>query len=306
MTSRNLQRRAAAGLTVITLAAVLSGCTSGAAPEAPAPSGAATGSQDAPGPTSAAPTAGSSTAQAPAGTAAPEASGWTALQDSAPFTALAPEQQQKISALEAMDMATFEKQSRDDQLAYGAFLREVYQDYAIAGMAAIATDSQLPAPQKVPSSGTGAQIMGDEQLKAATARWSVQPDSAFAAATPAADNNYTKMAPSRVSPLFATAYEEASRPAALSKENVLAAASESQGTQIVNESNNFIPFDGSWEELTFKIVEIQNTETQARNQLYFAYTPFTDIHGAKDGVWILMYNAQEGQEKWIPDLNVID
>lgn len=303
MTSRNLQRRTAAGLTALTLAAVLSGCTSGAAP---APSGAATGSQAAPGPTASASSAESSTAQAPAGTATPAASGWTALQDSAPFKALTPEQQQKISALEAMDMATFEKQSRDDQLAYGAFLREVYQDYAIAGMAAIAPDSQLPAPQKVPSSGTGAQIMGDEQLKAATARWSVQPDAAFAATTPAADNNYTKMAPSRVSPLFPTAYAEASRPAALSKENVLAAVSESQGTQIVNESNNFIPFDGSWEELTFKIVELQNAETQARNQLYFAYTPFTDIHGAKDGVWILMFNAQEGQEKWIPDLNVID
>ncbi|MGP4033049.1 hypothetical protein [Pseudarthrobacter sp. 1C304] len=300
MTSRNLQRRKAAGLTLLTLAAVLSGCTSGAA------SGAGTGNQSAPGPTAPGSSAASSAAQAPAGTASPAASGWTALQDSAPFKALTPEQQQKISALEAMDMATFEKQSRDDQLAYGAFLREVYQDYAIAGTAAIAPDSRLPAPQKVPSSGTGAQIMGDELLKAATARWSVQPDAAFAATTPAADNNYTKMAPSRVSPLFATAYEEASRPAALSKENVLAAVTGPQGTQIVNESNNFIPFDGSWEELTFKIVEMQNTETQARNQLYFAYTPFTDIHGAKDGVWILMYDAQEGQEKWIPDLNVID
>ncbi|KUM36888.1 hypothetical protein [Arthrobacter sp. EPSL27] len=302
MTSRNLQRRTAAGLTLLTLGAVLSGCTSGAAPEATAPSSAATGSQAAPGPTAPA----SSAAQSPAGSAAPAASGWTALQDSAPFKALTPEQQQKISTLEAMDMATFQQQSRDDQLAYGAFLREVYQDYAIAGMAAIAPGSQLPAPEKVPSSGTGAQIMGDDQLKAATARWSVQPDAAFAATTPAADNNYTKMAPSRVSPLLTTAYADASRPAALSKDNVLAAVSESQGTQIVNESNNFIPFDGSWEELTFKIVEMQNTETQARNQLYFAYTPFTDIHGAKDGVWILMYNAQEGQEKWIPDLNVID
>ena len=87
-----------------------------------------------------------------------------------------------------MDQGTFEQQSRDDQLAYGAFLREVYQEDAAA--------------VKVSRTSTGAEIIDDERLKEATARGSVQPDGA-AAATPAEPgSNYTKMAPSRVSPAF--------------------------------------------------------------------------------------------------------
>ena len=95
-------------------------------------------------------------------------------------------------------------------------------------------------------------------------------------------------------------------PSAPAQEGVLARLSDPQATQVVNESNNFIFYDGSWEQLEFKVVEMQSTDTQAREQFFFAFTPFTDIHGAKDGVWVLMYTADESQEKWIPDLSVID
>ncbi|MET1153790.1 hypothetical protein [Arthrobacter sp.] len=298
MTARHVHRRAAAGLTLLTLAASLSGC----AAEATTQAGAASHS---PGPAQS-----SSPAQNPAPSAAsstPQGSGWTALQDSGAFKALTPQQQSKIGALEAMDGATFERQARDDQLAYGAFLREVYQDYAIAGTAAIAPDSQLPAAKKVSSTSSGAEIMDDEWLKAATARWSVQPDPGFASAAPAAPvSNYTKMAPSRVSPQFPAAYAEVSQPSEVTRAAVLAALPDSKGQVVVDESNSFIPFDGTWEQLPFKIVQVQNSGTRDLSQLYFAYTPFTNIHGAADGVWILMFNAQESQEKWIPDLSVID
>ena len=281
MTAVHLHRRtAAAGLMMFTVAALLSGCT----PGAPAEPGAST-QPAAPTQTGAATSA--AAPSAPAGQAAPTLSG------SAPYQALTAEQQQKISALEAMDQATFEQQSRDDQLAFGAILREVFPADAV------------PAAGKVSRTSTGAEIIDDERLKEATARGSVPPDGATA--TPAAaGSNYTKMAPSRVSPVFPSAYAEVAAPSGLSQEGSLSVLFDPQRTVIVTESNNFIPYDGSWEELEFKIVEMQNSETQARNQLYFAFTPFTDIHGAKDGVWVLMFNAQEGQEKWIPDLTVID
>ena len=291
MTARHLHRRtAAAGLTMFTLAAVLSGCTASAPAEPGAPT------------QSAAPT---QTGAATSAAACRRDPASAALAASAPFKALTAEQQRKISALEAMDQATFEQQSRDDQLAFGAFLREVYQEDAVAGAAANAPEVTAPAAGKVSRTSTGAEIIDDERLKEVTARWSVQPDGATA--TPAAPgSNYTKMAPSRVSPLFPAAYAEVSAPSGLTQEGVLSGLSDPQATQIVNESNNFIFYDGSWEQLEFKVVEMQNTETQARNQYFFAYTPFTDIHGAKDGVWVLMYTAGESQDKWIPDLSVID
>lgn len=293
MTARHLHRRtAAAGLTILTLAALLSGCTA----SAPAEPGAST-EPSAPG-ASTAPPAPSQTGAAPSvgASSAPAGPASAALTDSAPYKALTADQQQKISTLEAMDQSTFEQQSRDDQLAFGAFLREVYPDAAV------------PAAGKVSRTSTGAEIIDDERLKEATARGSVQPDgAASASATPAATgSNYTKMAPSRVSPVFPTAYAEVSAPSGLSQESALSGFSDPQRMVIVTESNNFIPYDGSWEQLEFKVLEMQSTETQARNQLYFAYTPFTDIHGAKDGIWVLMFNAQESQEKWIPDLSVID
>lgn len=280
MTARHLHRLpAAAGLAMFILAAVLSGCTASAPAEPGAPTQSA-----APAQTGAATSAAASAA--PADPASP------ALADSAPYKALTAEQQQKISALEAMDQGAFEQQSRDDQLAYGAFLREVYQEDAAA--------------VKVSRTSTGAEIIDDERLKEATARGSVQPDGA-ATATPAEPgSNYTKMAPSRVSPLFPTAYAEVSVPSAPAQDGVLAGLSDPQATQVVNESNNFIFYDGSWEQLEFKVVEMQSTDTQAREQFFFAFTLFTDIHGAKDGVWVLMYTADESQEKWIPDLSVID
>jgi hypothetical protein len=278
---------------MFTLAAVLSGCTA----SAPAEPGAA--------PQSAAPTqTGAATSAAAPSVPADPAS--AALAASAPFKALTADQQRKISALEAMDQPTFEQQSRDDQLAFGAFLREVYQEDAVAAAAGNAPEVTAQAAGKVSRTSTGAEIIDDERLKEVTARWSVQPDGA-ATATPAAPrSNYTKMAPSRVSPLFPAAYAEVSAPSGLTQEGVLSGLSDPQATQIVNESNNFIFYDGSWEQLEFKVVEMQNTETQARNQYFFAYTPFTDIHGAKDGVWVLMYTAGESQDKWIPDLSVID
>lgn len=282
MTDRRLNRRraAAAGLTLFTLAALLSGCTA----SAPAESGAST--------RPAAPTQPGAATSA-AASAAPAGPASAALTGSAPYRALTAEQQQKISALEAMDQATFEQQSRDDQLAFGAFLREVYQE--------------APATGKISRTSTGAEIIDDELLKEATARLSVQPGPGAATTTPAAaGSNYTKMAPSRVSSLFPTAYADVAAPSGLSQESVLSGLSDPQRMLIVTESNNFIPYDGSWEQLEFKVIEMQSTETQARNQLYFAFTPFTDIHGAKDGVWVLMFNALESQEKWIPDLSVID
>lgn len=272
---------------MFTLVALLSGCTASAPaePGASTPPSAST-QPAAPGQTGAAASAAPSSA--PAGPAS------AALTDSAPYKALTAEQQQKISALEAMDQSTFEQQSRDDQLAFGAFLREVYPEDAV------------PAAGKVSRTSTGAEIIEDERLKEATARRSVQPDGAATTTPAAAGSNYTKMAPSRVSPIFPTAYAEVSAPSGLSQESALSGLSDPQRTVIVTESNNFIPYDGSWEQLEFKVLEMQSTQTQARNQLYFAYTPFTDIHGAKDGVWVLMFNAQESQEKWIPDLSVID
>jgi len=281
MTARHLLRRtAAAGLTLFTLAASLSGCAASAPAEPGTSTQPATPTQ--PG-----------AATSAAASAAPAGPASATLAGSAPYTALTAEQQQKISALEAMDQATFEQQSRDDQLAFGAFLREVYQQDAAAG--------------KISRTSTGAEIIGDELRKEATARWSVQPGPGAATTTPAATgSNYTKMAPSRVSPLFPTAYAQVSAPSGLTRESVLSGLSDPRRMLIVTESNNFIPYDGSWEQLDFKVVETQSTETQARNQLYFAFTPFTDIHGAKNGVWVLMFNAQESQEKWIPDLSVID
>lgn len=288
MTDRHLHRRAtAAGLTMVTLTALLSGCAAsapaepGASARPSAPAEPSASAEASPGQTGAAASA------APSASADPASA---ALSGSAPYKALTAEQQQKISALEAMDQATFEQQSRDDQLAFGAFLREVYP--------------AVPASGKVSRTSTGAEIIDDERLKEATARGSVQPDAATSRA--GTGSNYTKMAPSRVSPVFATAYAEVSAKSGLGKESDLSGLFDPQRTVIVTESNNFIPYDGSWEQLEFKVVEMQSTETQARNQLYFAFTPFTDIHGAKDGVWVLMFNAQEGQEKWIPDLSVID
>ena len=291
MTAKHPHRCTSAAGLCLTLAAALSGCAAGA----PAQPGTST---QTPAPTQT--TASSPAAAYPAGPA------WTPVPDSAPYKALTAEQQSKVSALEAMDMATFEKQSREDQLACGAFLREVYQDSAITGAAGMVPDIKLPAARKVSSSDTGEQIVNDERLKAATARWSVQPDQG-ATATPAdPGGNYAKMAPSRVSPLFPTAYAEVSTPSELTRGTVISGLSDPTGAPVVAESNSFIPMDGSWEELSFKIVEMQNTATHARSQFWFAYTPFTDIHGVKDGVWILMFSAQESQDKWIPDLSVID
>ncbi|WP_354172421.1 hypothetical protein [Arthrobacter sp. UYEF36] len=290
----HLRRGKAAGLTLLTLAVLLSGCTTAA----PAQPGATTGT-----PTQ---TTVSSPASAPSAPAGPASN---ALTGSAPYQALTAEQQQKISVLEAMDQSTFEQQSRDDQLAYGAFLREVYREDAIGGEAGNAPKATMAAAKKVSRTSTGAEIIDDELLKEATARRSVEPDGADegAGTTPAATgSNYAKMAPSRVSPVFPAAYAEVSAPSAPIQETVFSGLSDPQQMLIVDESNNFIPYDGSWEQLEFKVLELQNTETQASNQFYFAYTPFTDIRGAKDGVWILMFNAQEEQEKWIPDLSVID
>ena len=91
MTARHLHRRtAAAGLAMFTLAAVLSGCTASAPAEPGAPTQSAAPTQ-----TGAATSAAASAA--PADPASP------ALADSAPYKALTAEQQQKISALEAMD-----------------------------------------------------------------------------------------------------------------------------------------------------------------------------------------------------------
>ena len=280
MTDRRLnRRRGAAGSALLALAVLLSGCAAGA----PADPGAATQ------PAATQPGAATSAAAS----SAPAVPASAALTDSAQYKALTPEQQQEISALEAMDQATFEKQSRDDQLAFGAFLREVYQEDAV------------PAAGKVSRTSTGAEIIEDERLKEATARRSVQPDSATAAPAGTGSND-AKMAPSRVSPLFETAYADVAAPSGPARESVLSGVSDPERMLIVTESNNFIPYDGSWEQLEFKVVEMQNTETQARNQFYFAFTPFTDIHGARDGVWVLMFNAQESQERWIPDLSVID
>lgn len=289
MTARILRPGNAAGLTLLTLAALLSGCAAGAATQP------GSGTQA---------TATGLAATSAAAPSAPAGPAWTALKDSTPYKALTPQQQQKISALEAMDLDTFEKQSRDDQLAYGAFLREVYQQDAIAGTAGNGPDPALPAARKVSSSDAGQQIINDQLLKAVTARWIAQSD-ACATATPAADGgNYSKMAPSRVSPLFPEAYDAVSSlPPAPGDASGLP---DSTGMVVDDESNNFIPMDGSWEELQFKIIQMQNTATQARTQFWFAFTPFTNIHGEADGVWILMFKAEESQEKWIPDLSVID
>ena len=291
MTDRRLnRRRGAAGAALLAVAVLLSGC----AASAPADPGAATQ----PAPTQAGAATSAATSSAPADPAS------AALTDSAPYKALTPEQQQKISALEVMDQATFEMQSRDDQLAFGAFLREVYQEDAIAAEAGSAAPAAAGAG-KVSRTSTGAGIIEDERLKEATARRSVQPDSATAAPA-GTGSNETKMAPSRVSPLFETAYADVAAPSGPARESVLSGVSDPARMLIVTESNNFIPYDGSWEQLEFKVVEMRNTETQTRNQFYFAFTPFTDIHGAKNGVWVLMFNAQESQERWIPDLSVID
>lgn len=298
MTARRLHRRtAAAGLTLFTLAALLSGCTAGA-PAEPGASTQPASIQPAPTQTSAAASA--------AATSAPAEPASAALKDSAPYQALTAEQQQKISALEAMDQSTFEQQSRDEQLAYGAFLREVYQEDATAEEAGNAPEATIPAAAKVSRTSTGAEIINDERFKEAIARRSAQPYGAAPATPAATGSNYTKMAPSRVSPLLATAYAEVSSQSGPSQDSALAGLPDPERMLIVDESNNFIPYDGSWEQLEFKVVEMQSTETQARSQLYFAFTPFTDIHGAKDGVWVLMFNAQESQERWIPDLAVID
>lgn len=304
---RRHRRSSSASLAVWTVAVLLTGCTAGGPGETasasqtavPTQTGSATlsGGATQPGaPTPATPAAPSGAT--PAVPAAPSVAG------SQPYQALTAEQQQKVSALEAMDQATFEQQSRDDQLAYGAFLREVYQQEAAASEAVNGQRTAPPAAKKVSRTSSGAEIIEDERLKDLTARTSLQ--SGQDAPDPAASGgNYAKLAPSRVSPIFATAYAEAATQAG-GGQTLLSGLSDPERMRIVDESNNFIPYDGSWEQLEFKVIEVQSSATRARSQLYFAYTPFTDVHGAKDGVWVLMFNAQESQEKWIPDLSVID
>ena len=291
VTERRRYRCRATGFTagVITVAALLSGCA--AAPTEPGAASATGTSAPAgvPAPGSPpAPSTGATSAAASAAAGAARAS----LEDSAPYKALTAEQQSRVSALEAMDVATFQKQSRDDQLAYGAFLREVYPGDAVAGAAGNSPDPKVPAARKVSSSDTGEQVVKDQLLKAATAM--------------AAGGNYAKMAPIRVSPLFTEAYAEVSSVPAATGAPAASGLPESTGMMVENESNTFLPMDGSWEELTFKIVEMRDTATEARTQFWFAYTPFTNIHGEQDGVWILMFKAGESQEKWVPDLSVID
>ena len=297
MTARQMRsrRHVASGLAMLALGGILSGCTGGAnQPGTPGPTISVS--------SAAAPSASASAATAssapPATSPAPAATSLPALKDSAPFKALTPEQQSKIASLEAMDTSTFEKQSRDDQLGYGAFLREVYPtDAAGSGQGAGA-----PAAGKLSAASSGDDIVADEYLKAATARRSVQAADGGTAQT---GGNYSKMAPSRVSPLYPESYTEASAIES-TRETALSRLSDPGRLRLVEESNNFIPFDGSWEELEFRVLKMEDTTSQASSQFYFAYTPFTNIHGAQDGVWVLMLNAGEADEKWIPDLSVID
>ena len=290
----------ASGLAMLALGGFLSGCTGGA--NQPGTPGPTNSFPSAAAPSAAAPSASASSATAssapPATSPAPAATSLPALKDSAPFRALTPEQQSKIASLEAMDTSTFEKQSRDDQLGYGAFLREVYPtDAAGSGQGAAA-----PAAGKLSAASPGQDIVADENLKAATARRSVQ---AADGGTVQGGGNYSKMAPSRVSPLDPESYTEASAIES-TRETSLSRLSDPGRLRLVEESNNFIPYDGSWEELEFRVLKMEDTTSQASSQFYFAYTPFTNFHGAQDGVWVLMLNAGESDEKWIPDLSVID
>ncbi|MEC5192962.1 MULTISPECIES: hypothetical protein [unclassified Arthrobacter] len=282
MTERRRRRCVTTAFTaaVVTVAALLSGCAA-ASTEAGA---ASTTGTSAP--------AASAPAGTPAAASASVGAARASLKDSAPFQALTAEQQSRVGALEAMDVATFQQQSRDDQLAYGAFLREVYPGDAVAGAAGNSPDPKLPAARKMSSSDTGEQVANDQLLKAATAR--------------AAGGNYAKMAPTRVSPLLTGAYAEVSSVPATTGAPDASGLPESTGMTVEDESNTFLPMDGSLEELTFKIVQMRSTSTEAPTQFWFAYTPFTNIHGEQDGAWILMFKAGESQEKWVPDLSVID
>ncbi|XAS64612.1 hypothetical protein ACOM2C_15670 [Pseudarthrobacter sp. So.54] len=285
---------AAFSATAFTVAALLSGCAAASTePGAASTTGtSAPAGVPAPGSTPASSTAGIPAAASAPAASAPAGAARASLKDSAPFQALTAEQQSRVSALEAMDVAAFQQQSRDDQLAYGAFLREVYPGGAVAGAAGNSPDPKLPAARKVSSSDTGEQVVNDQLLKAATAM--------------AAGGNYAKMAPIRVSPLFTGAYADVSSVPAATGALDASGLPESTGMTVEDESNTFLPMDGSWEELTFKIVQMRSTSTGARTQFWFAYTPFMNIHGEQDGVWILMFKAGESQEKWVPDLSVID
>lgn len=280
--------RLASGVAVLALAGLLSGCSAGV--------------PDQPGGGAPAGTASAASSSAPASSPAAGEPVQAALKDSAPYQALGPEQQSKIDSLEAMDTGTFEKQSRDDQLAYGAFLREVFPGDG----AGTPREGSGAAATKVSASSSGDEIIADEFRKAATARRSVPADSGVMTSGVPAGGNYAKMAPSRVSPLYPESYSQALAPAESSGGTALSRLSEPGRMRVSEESNNFIPYDGSWEQLEFKVIQMQDTQSQANSQYYFAYTPFTNIQGARDGVWVLMLNAGESEDKWIPDLSVID
>ena len=48
------------------------------------------------------------------------------------------------------------------------------------------------------------------------------------------------------------------------------------------------------------------TARQMRSRSHVASGLAMLAHGAQDGMWILMLNAGEWDERWIPDLSVID
>lgn len=239
---------------------------------------------------------------------------WTTVPDSAAFKALTAEQQAKITSLDSMDMATFEQQSLEDQLAFGDFIREVYQDYAIASLAKAAPDLALPAPKELSKESTGQEILDDENLKYITAIYTSRPDPETAEKT---EPGYMeKFAPSRASKSgWPTMYEslkggqkdetKAEKSKTTKAELVDDIRSSFATKKATHESATYIPYPENGEHtlggLTFKVVQAVN-KNGGKNQFYFTYVPFTDIHGNEDGVWAAANNRLEESPDWIPDL----
>lgn len=228
---------------------------------------------------------------------------WAPLLESPAFKQLTPEQQSKIRAIEAMDLPSFDQQSPEDQMAYGAFIREVYQDYAIAITHHNAPDISLPAPKNVGPESTGQEILDDEGFKMTTAFWTQGPDST--SADPSMDNG-KKLAPSRVHRAWAPEqYDRVTEDTQTytSSEKVQMSRAWFDGKKPVTESRAWSPTEAQYDGKTFKVIQTVTEDGSSKNQFYFAYVPFTDIHGKADGVWVLTSNILESHPNWIPDLS---
>ncbi len=229
---------------------------------------------------------------------------WTPLLESPVFNDLAPEQQTKIRAIEAMDIPTFDQQSLEEQLAFGAFVREVYQDYAIAATRHNALDISLPQPKDVNLESSGQDILNDEGFKMATARWSQGPIQSSSG--PSAGRDGRKLAPSRVHRDWAPEQYEGVATLTSSQTNseiVENIRAWFDGKKPTTESRAWAPAGPEYNGKTFKVIQTLTEDDSGKNQFYFAYFPFTDIYGKEDGVWILTSNVLESDAGWVANLS---